>query len=702
MTRKNIFTATVILACALAGACSVDEHFSENATAYGDGNIELSLSVPDGMSLTRSVSSESNSALGGLTNVDFEQYDLRYQLAVYRIEGGDYIEAISPQVKTVSDGYEPVTYSLRLTPGRDYQVVVWADFVREGSTEDLHYDTQDFRNIHIPELPDKYVINDESKDAYYTSRTLSLSQDGQTQTLSLELQRPFAKIRMVTTDWNNEGLEMPDNFRIIYYGCKRFVNIDLVHGTSSYDELPDLDAVQTVYTATIDKSTKYYTAGYDASEHNRTLFVDYLMTDPSGQTPVHMKIEALDGQTSISSRDLATDIPIQRNWLTTLIGNLLSSGSDIQVSIDQNFSDYWNTGQEWWAGQNITPEEPVYDETTKTYHIYTREQFAWLPDNISSMAATVTGYNSNGYETLSGKGITIKIENDIDMSGVAWKPIAIMKNNSDPNSTPAIAPEIEYTVDGQGHTLKNFSLNGTFSVVQAVTASLGPITIPLYDVNAYTGVWGAFNGVMKDLDFENITINGMADNNVHNNSDGNPIDHSGEAAYFAGCIGYAGLNWSSRLNISNVHARHISIKASSDEEHVQNIGGLIGWIGVGGGNTWLDNCSAEDVHIVGEQAGGLIGQIVGSRYVGIRNCSTENIFIRMRPYYSYTKNSSGFIGYINNAGGGNGNQIEISYCTAPENVEYRDDETGEIVSYTPDSKYYGRCGRNSGNIIITE
>ena len=115
--------------------------------------------------------------------------------------------------------------------------------------------------------------------------------------------------------------------------------------------------------------------------------------------------------------------------------------------------------------------------------------------------------------------VTILLENDIDMSGVEWKPIYT-------------SGEPTYTVDGQGHTLRNFSLNGKFGAVYEY--QIWGITLGKY--NAYTGVWGKFEGVMKNLTFENITINGLADDEVHTDVDGNPIDHSKEYAYFAGCV----------------------------------------------------------------------------------------------------------------------------------------------------------------------
>lgn len=645
----------------LLAGCQAEELFEDGAVAPGDGNVTFTVSAPEAMPESRAVLGEnSNSALGGVTNVNTEEYDLRYQLAVYRVENGDYVEAVSPQMKIV-DKYEPVTYSLRLTPNRNYQVVVWADFVREGETEDLHYNTSDFRNIHVSELPDKYILNDESKDAYFTTVPVSVEEDAVTE--DLVLKRPFAKVRVITTDWGYENLEMPDNFKVTYYGCKRFVNLDPVLGVSSYDDLDDTGL--SGFTATIDKAEKDYAQGYDASEGNRTVIVDYLMTDVEEQTPIHIKLEALNGETLIAAHDLSTDIPIQRNWLTTIIGNVLTTGSEFNITIDEGFENEWIVGEEWWRSSGWTPKEPAYDETTNTYAIYTKEEFMWLPDHIETMVSEHPGF-------------TLSIRGDIDMSGVDWKPIYTSGEN-------------EYTVEGNGHTLRNFSMNGKFGAVYEY--KLGPFVLGRF--NAYTGVWGKFQGRMKDLTFENITINGLADDEVHYDTDGNPIDHSAEYAYFAGCIGYTGQNWSTTVNLTNVHAKHVQIKAS-DGLTTQNIGGLVGWIGIGGGNTWLENCSAENVHLTGYQAGGLVGQLVGGRGCKFTNCWTEDVEVRMTSL-SY---ASGFIGSINNGAGST-----LVDCKAPTRVVYLDDKTGEVKTnywgelYEPENEFYGSCG---GTDIVIE
>ena len=73
-------------AFALAG-CQNETLPADGVAADGEGNVMFTLSAPEAMETSRAtLGSNSNSALGGLSNVDYSQYDLRYQLAVYRVD----------------------------------------------------------------------------------------------------------------------------------------------------------------------------------------------------------------------------------------------------------------------------------------------------------------------------------------------------------------------------------------------------------------------------------------------------------------------------------------------------------------------------------------------------------------------------------------------------------------------------------------
>ena len=474
----------------ILAACQSDDLMDAVVSDADEANFTITLTAPEAMTTTRT-SQGTNSALGGISNVDMDEYDLRYQLAVYRNTGTDedgnstYVLAISPQVQVV-DEYQTVAYTLRLTPNRTYKFVAWADFVKEDSEEDLHYDTDTCNDdgwVITCKDEEDAQLNDESRDAYYVSSSdLEVSEN---YSVSLELTRPFAKVRLIATDWGYEDLEMPDNIKISYYGCSRFTNIDLFDGTSDSETLTDYDESSTIaYTVTIDKDTKNYTDGYDGDDYNvtagtgatysyRTLTVDYLMTDATDQTPIHFMFDADDGTTDITSYDFSTDIPIKRNYLTTIIGNLLTTAAAISVWIDKDFDDeytYLDGSVSTDAELQLALDLGV-EEITLTTDI--------TIDGSLSIYSTTSTINLNGYTLTTSEGIyyytddtyegTTKNGSTLTINGAASSTTSDgLRTRSDSSNGKIVDSYIGIMLwgSGAGLTLNNVDIESVYEAVQ--------------------------------------------------------------------------------------------------------------------------------------------------------------------------------------------------------------------------------------------
>jgi hypothetical protein len=246
------------------------------------------------------------------------------------------------------------------------------------------------------------------------------------------------------------------------------------------------------------------------------------------------------------------------------------------------------------------------------------------------------------------------IANDIDMNGVSWYPIGPRNGGYGGQNG---------TIDGQGHVLSNFSVNGTY---------LWPGAIK----NRQIGVIGCFYGTIKNLTFENITINGL-----------NGAFNTNEYAYYAAPVAY------SYANMENVHSKHVIIKGSGvDGVQRQNIGGLIGYQGEG---YTIKNCSAEDIHLAGIQCGGLVGSLQSNNT--LESCSTNYVYLRIgTPTADKGISDGGFIGDVVN-----GTNVIFKSCTAPTVVEYLNDADGTPnTTYTVANPLYGNCRANADKISI--
>ncbi|MGN0209842.1 MAG: DUF6562 domain-containing protein, partial [Muribaculaceae bacterium] len=141
---KKSLLIVPLLGMSLA-SCQSDD-LEPAVVGQGDGNVTFHLSAPEAMEYSRAITAP-NSALGGISNVDWANYDLRYKLAVYQVNDDSSTRLVIPAQTVTVDTYSDVDFSLRLTPNRKYTFVVWADFVTQGSQDDLHYNTANLENI---------------------------------------------------------------------------------------------------------------------------------------------------------------------------------------------------------------------------------------------------------------------------------------------------------------------------------------------------------------------------------------------------------------------------------------------------------------------------------------------------------------------------------------------------------------------------
>jgi hypothetical protein len=562
----------------LLTGCQSDELLGDVAgvAAEGAGNVNFSISIPDMMEGSRSMNASlRSSAAGGITNVDMTEYDLRYQMAIYRYDSHDetvetkdestgevttstktvteLVQVIAPQVRTV-DAYLPITYSLNLSPNQKYRAVVWADFVEQGSDADLHYDTSVFPQVTCKDDAD-HRLNDESRDAYTVCQDFEVGSTSFNE--SLTLKRALAKIRIVTTDWNQAGVEMPDNFKLTYKNCDRVDTLNIsVTGKASRKWTTLKSDNEVTYTAQLG-AVKEYGRNYDAADCNRTVIVDYIFGPGNAIEPMHFQIEAYNGTTLLTSKDVTTDIPTRTNWLTTVMGNLLSANCDIKVECDERFEDEYNN---YYNGTTVTPVEPK--QVDEVYQVGTVAELFWISKNATTLSEA-----------------KVALTADIDLDGLVWTPIDDEKGY--------IA-----SFDGQGHTIYNMYIN---------------------QVSTYGGLFGNANVVtISNVTLQNVTIDSM----------------EGFIGGIAGSIGLGGgPNLIENCTVNNIFVRTYKYDYSKDLYHY-NVGGIVGNINIGE----LKNCKVVNADLeCGWRIGGLVGFVnlpgYNPKTVNVENCSVEHVTV---------------------------------------------------------------------------
>ena len=283
----------------------------------GEQEVMLNVSLPES---TRSASS---------TGFDFtnfennENYDLRFILEIA------YNDHIYRDVKTSET--TSATFPVRLAPGREYTFTVWADLVKENTeAADLHYNILDNAQDNVSALSNitfkSWTPNVETRDAFCGRRKL-LSTESVTNIGTITLTRPFAKVRVVSTDIaevRKFGIEPKS--AIVAYNTDLYTAFNAVKGT----------VVTTETVANKSHSFAYEAVNaYDDAEGQFTVFTDYIFVPENGTVQFNLNVyadEAHDGL--IKENSFNTAIPVEANKVTSIVGDILTEGGNVSITVD--------------------------------------------------------------------------------------------------------------------------------------------------------------------------------------------------------------------------------------------------------------------------------------------------------------------------------------------------------------------------------
>ena len=419
----------------------------------------------------------SNSATSDINAIlATDDYTMRYMLQVF------YGDKPSELYVRYSDN-QKVSFPVRLVPGqdRDYNFVVWADIVEQVAgleddvkCDDLHYDIgADLREISVND--DKWVAMDETRDAF-TAVKLVEDYTG-SQTIDIDLYRPFAKLRVITTDMVElTKHDIIPTTAVVTYKTKHRVAYNALTGEAA-------DASAT-------KEHSYPIAAYgDNTETDRVLFTDYFFADDE-VVKFEMLVKDQDDK-EIVTRSFNTDIFVKRNYLTTLKGDILTNGTDVNVEVKPGFD-----------GENGKVDG---------------ETFA----NVDTVEELMEAIN---------KGVTnITLDGDINLLSAGT-----LSTRAD--DTKNLVIEKELTIDFAGYTITG-AVERNYGVIEnkgTLTVKNGTIKSTLE--NGGSAIWNYGTLTMTDM-----TINGAPTNTA-----------AGTAAY---AVNNEGVGSATVLNNVNVSGR---------------------------------------------------------------------------------------------------------------------------------------------------
>ena len=256
-------------------------------------------------------------------------------VAVY--QGGEYRESLT-QTATLQGGV--TTVSLPLVTGVTYDIVFWAQ------ADDAPY-SFDANSGKVSVNYTNVEANNENLDAFYANKLGYTVEGAKSETIYLT--RPFAQLNVATLDY---ALAAGSGIEITQTAIE-------VEGVYTSFNLLDKDGKVEGNTTTITLSKastpsaeKQKLTGY---EEYTWLSMNYLLVD--AKTTVRAKMETNE---SAVTREWF-NIPVQRNYRTNILGNILTTTTDFKVIIDEEFNKP-DSDQDKWDGISLI--KPHFENDT--------------------------------------------------------------------------------------------------------------------------------------------------------------------------------------------------------------------------------------------------------------------------------------------------------------------------------------------------
>ena len=198
-------------------------------------------------------------------------------------------------------------FTVSLVKGQDYDLLFWAD-KGDDQGADVYYNTSDLHNVVLG----AYTGNDDRRDAFSQCVTLiNVTSDPST---SVQLERPFAQLNIITQDIDdieaNSGTVkvVPDAISVAFTAPTVF-NVKTQEASAS-----------AAFTSNV---APYYSTVGSQTEHY-TLSMDYILASKDQQDIKDVTLTAIKTSDVLNTQTFS-NIPLQRNYRTNILGNLLTT-----------------------------------------------------------------------------------------------------------------------------------------------------------------------------------------------------------------------------------------------------------------------------------------------------------------------------------------------------------------------------------------
>jgi len=301
--RKLIF---IILSALALASCN-----KSNSSALASSDEEISADFSINMDARQTKAASDGDGAGIYAN--------QCRLQVVMLKGANRV-AIYDQTKKV-ENFKACFNDIKLVKNQKYDFLFWAD-----NKEGAYYVTDDLTKV---SLASTYIGGDDQRDAFFASIVDTLITSSFSR--SVKLYRPFGQINVITTDVKDLKGQLPGG---VLLGD---VTPDSVEVSFSAPSVLNVRTGEVSVTKTFSYKNSLYKV-LDASKERNTLSMDYCFAAVEKDVK-EIQFKAYNGTTGTMEAisHTFTNVPVQRNYRTNIIGELLTNKGVVNVEIVPNW-----------------------------------------------------------------------------------------------------------------------------------------------------------------------------------------------------------------------------------------------------------------------------------------------------------------------------------------------------------------------------
>ena len=482
------------------------------------------------------------------------------------------------------------SFTVDLVNNQNYTILFWAQVKNTGHYNTYNLQTTNLRNIEMISNTDAF---DESRAAFFGVDYITKDEVRRARQ-TVTLHRPFGQINLGTVVKTEAelGYELSVvNTAVTVSGVATAFNVATGAAVNDNQVVAFSSVEPAKYAETYPESTKL---AVNSTEY-QWISMNYIFVPQGDKSTVEVSYDINTNHGLVENT--ISNVPVKVNYKTNIVGNLLTSGTEYEVILDNTWSGADENVNVW---DGTTVSMPDYNDQTETYTITNGAELAWLAAAANGTLPEETRA-SQGPQDFAGK--TFVLANDIYLGNHDWTPISM-------SSKLGAGETFRGTFDGNGKTISGLNVNqsevaGLFGYVYAAT-------------------------------IKNVTVEGASINSNH----------------FAGGIVAWVNNSTGNIQVpfvlENCHVKNSTIVSTpelvnGEWDNGDKVGGLVGHAYFGGTSNdkfyapnqgaKISGCSVDNTTIKAyRDFAGLVGY---ASYVAIENSTTTNVTLEQDLTHDY-------------------------------------------------------------------